>query len=621
MADKKNPPDVDKYETKKMKWYAPKPPAKRGKKKESDEAAEPKPAKRAAKKPAAKKPAAKKAKAAAKPRSRGGTKKEVTLRNALAAAALDSLSPATVLVAPEGDDVDKVVFVSRGIDRIFTITPAELEGKDVQLLWEQLLSRVENPTPIREDLDRISANRYEERTDIVRLVRPFPLVLERSTCPLHGPNREYLGRMWAFRNANREFALKEDLRKKRRTELLFRNLTETLLGADLSEEVMKEVVRHLCAGMDGASTVYFPRAGRVLSKPIQFTVSRKHAIAEEDMEALASYADKRLGAADPDDVEEQRLSQLPPELAGLFEARGVAQQLFVPVLAGETRYGIFLVEETDPDREWTRDDAKAALSCAVVLGQWFSKHEADLKTGEARGQAAAASKARSDFIALLSHELRTPLNPLIGFTQLLEEQCEGQSKELQDMVLRIGAGARRLRDLVEDLLTLTRLDSRLDGWRRYHCDAKGIVEDSCGWVRGLALDKEVEVELEIVDDLGVIEADGASLRRAVNAMLSNAVRFSPDDGKVKVIATGRSDSVVIRIMDQGPGVTEEQKKEIFEPFVQGEPVLTRRFGGAGIGLTLVRKVAEAHDGEAWVEDAPGGGSVFSLRIPRSAEPE
>ena len=77
----------------------------------------------------------------------------------------------------------------------------------------------------------------------------------------------------------------------------------------------------------------------------------------------------------------------------------------------------------------------------------------------------------------------------------------------------------------------------------------------------------------------------------------------------------------IQPIDLAYGLTEAQKKEIFEPFVQGEPVLTRRFGGAGIGLTLVRKVAEAHDGEAWVEDAPGGGSVFSLRIPRSAEPE
>lgn len=620
MADKKKPADGDKYETKKLKWYAPKPPSKGRKKKDSGEPEKPKAAKSAAKK-AAKKAVVAKAKKVARPSRRGGTKKEIALRNSLAGAALDSLSPATVLVAPAAEGVGKVVFVSRGMERIFSLTPADLAGKDVQLLWEHLLSRVENPTPIREDLDRISGNPYEERTDIVRLVRPFPLVLERSTCPLHGPNREYLGRMWAFRNANREFALKEDLRKKRRTELLFRNLTETLLGARLSEEVMKEVVRHLCAGMDGASTVYFPRPGRPVPKPIQFTVSRKHSIADEDMEALASYVDQRLGEADPDDVEEWRSNQVPAELVSAFEKRGVSQLLFVPVMAAESRFGALLVEETDADREWSRDDAKAALSCAVVLGQWFSKHEADLKTGEARGQAEAASKARSDFIALLSHELRTPLTPLIGFTQLLEEQCEGQPQELRDMVLRIGAGARRLRSLVEDLLTLTRLDSRLDGWRRYHCDAKGIVEDACGWVKSLALDKKVEVEMEVEEELGVIEADGASLRRAVNAMLSNAVRFSPDDGKVMVHATGRADSVVIRVMDQGSGVSEAQKKEIFEPFVQGEPVLTRRFGGAGIGLTLVRKVAEAHNGEAWVEDAPSGGSVFFLRIPRSAEPE
>ena len=85
--------------------------------------------------------------------------------------------------------------------------------------------------------------------------------------------------------------------------------------------------------------------------------------------------------------------------------------------------------------------------------------------------------------------------------------------------------------------------------------------------------------------------------------------------KVKLCASSNEIVLHLRICDNGPGVADDAKERIFEPFIQGEPVLTRRHGGAGIGLTLVRKVADSHEGKAWVDDAPGGGSVFHLELP------
>jgi signal transduction histidine kinase len=305
-----------------------------------------------------------------------------------------------------------------------------------------------------------------------------------------------------------------------------------------------------------------------------------------------------------------------PEHTEFFFRRGVSNWLLVPLTMDGRRYGAFLAENDARSREWRKEDLATAQYAATIAALWVRKELLLRDLADARADAQSASRARGDFIALLSHELKTPLHPLLGFTQLLEECCREMPGEARDMIKRISGGARRLKDLMDDLLTLTRLDSRLDGWRRYPCDPRGIVQDSCGWAQTAAGEKGMTIRFELSGEVAVCEADGDALRRAINAMLSNAVRFGPADSEIRVVLSGQPDGFLVQVIDHGPGVPEEQKRRIFEPFVQGEPVLTRRYGGAGIGLTLVRRVAESHHGQSWVEDAPGGGSVFSLKIPR-----
>ena len=387
----------------------------------------------------------------------------------------------------------------------------------------------------------------------------------------------------------------------------------------MSPESLQEICRIACTGLDVASVAYVPLRPSDELELAQFSVSRRYQYTNE-AEGISRYVAGAVKNLDLSAVSVVELADMDETAGALFSPRRVSRVMIAPVGFADDVYGAVLVEEVGRERQWLREDFRCVQSVASALGLWLQKEEHEGNLVRAREAAEAAARVRSDFIALLSHELRTPLNPLIGFTQLLEEQCEGMSQETQDMVARIADGAMRLRELVEDLLTLTRLDSRLDGWRKYHCDPRGIVEDCCSWVRRQAQDKEIEVVLEMEKSLGVVEADGAALRRAINALLSNAVRFSPKDGCVDVSATSTDDFFRVRIVDQGPGVADEAKKRIFEPFVQGEPVLTRRFGGAGIGLTLVRKVADAHDGRVWVEDGEDGGSVFTLEIPKAELP-
>jgi signal transduction histidine kinase len=546
-----------------------------------------------------------------------GKRRPKANREKVFSAAIDSIPHGTLIVAPGPEDgQETVVLASKRLSDICWIAPDKLLGKDPWVFWDDLLAKVEHPASVREDLVRISRSRTEVRTDVLRFVRPQILPVERFTVPLLDSDGAYLGRLWTFRNANREFAIREDLHRERRLELFLRNLAGAVIGDTASPDAMAALCRIFCLGLDVASVTFFPAPGNRLAPAAQFTVSRKHELKDPQREVLSCFAQQELALAAGLGVQDVESNALPDLVVAAMAQRFIVRLVLVPVIGGGHRHGILVLEENDPDREWSLDDTKSALAGAQLVSSWLVRLDGARLLEEARGQVEAAGRARSDFIALLSHELRTPLNPLIGFTQIMEEARSELRPEFHDMVSRIGSGARRLRDLIEDLLTLTRLDARLDGWRRYHCDPRSIAEDCAAWAREIAQERRVTVVVDAGSGLGVVEADGAALRRAINAMLSNAVRFSPEGATVRLEMTPSPDSLLVRVVDSGPGVPDDLKKKIFEPFVQGEPVLTRRFGGIGIGLTLVKMVANSHSGDAWVDDAPGGGAVFNLRVPR-----
>jgi signal transduction histidine kinase len=539
--------------------------------------------------------------------------------NALLGPAYDAMGHGVLLVIPLRGK-NRIRVANRALAQLLDIDAEALVGKPDEEFWDGFAARVSNPHAFRDDLARILANPLETRTDILHLQSPRPLTVERSTSPLFDSQGTYLGRLWTFRNASREFRLKDELQKRRKTEFCFRSLSSYLFEAGLSADSLTEICRIACTGMDVASVVYAP-LGTSEFNLAQFGVSRRYEVGPR-AGAYRAFLSKVLRKVDLSSTTVLNTEDVAVPGRELFADRQIVRLLIVPIGYGDAIFGGVVLEEAEEERLWTREDFRCVESLARAMGLWIHKEQGEQKLLRAREAVEAASRARTDFIALLSHELRTPLNPLLGFTQLLEEQREMMPEEARDMVSRIADGAMRLRELVEDLLTLTRLDSRLDGWRRYHCDPRGIVEDSCTWARRLAREKGVEVELEMDADLGAVEADGAALRRALNAMLSNAVRFSPENGRVTVRAIATGDLLRVEISDQGPGVADDVKARIFEPFVQGEPVLTRRHGGAGIGLTLVRKVADSHEGRAWVEDGAEGGSVFLLELPRSViDPE
>jgi two-component system, cell cycle sensor histidine kinase and response regulator CckA len=217
---------------------------------------------------------------------------------------------------------------------------------------------------------------------------------------------------------------------------------------------------------------------------------------------------------------------------------------------------------------------------------------------------------KNTFLHAVSHELRTPLATVLGFALTLERQNANLSPEdTQDIVRRLAINARKLDQLLSDLLDLDRL-------------ARGIVEpqrhptDVGALVRRVVESSEVlgERPIRVDADMVVIALDGPKVERIVENLLANAGRHTPPGTKVWVRVRAEDGGVLLAVEDEGPGVPETLRRSIFEPFRQGPGALPNS-PGVGVGLSLVTKFAELHGGRAWVEEREGGGASFRVFLP------
>lgn len=502
--------------------------------------------------------------------------------------------------------------VNRQLSVVLEQEMDDLVGRPESEFWNRIVPRTENPQALRQDWNRIGEDPARSRSDYLYLLRPAPRHVERTLRPIRSPG--FHGRLWLFRDASREFDLREEYQLGKYRLSSLRRLSAFLRDAPLSKDSFREICRLTSQGLDVPLVLFVtlgpdgihemeqshpPRVPDVvLDEKALFDWLTRSVVTAEDSTGVSLDFDRPEDASRP----------------GLRDT-GYEQWLAMSIHCSLGNQGAILAARSDHSPEWNREERRYLRVLGDLVSCWWARELFRVRLMEERVRTEQASRARSEFIALISHELRTPLNPLVGFTQLLQDLSTELPEETRDMVHRIAQGATRLQSLVEDLLTLTRLDARLDGWQRYHCDVSGILADAVSYGRKEGGGGRVTVEVERDDELGVIEADGAAVRRAVRALLSNAVRYTPEGGVVRLSARIFGGMLTIRVTDQGPGVPDAQKARIFEPFVQGEPVLTRRHGGAGIGLTLVKRVADSHRGRVWLEDGPSGGSSFVLALP------
>jgi signal transduction histidine kinase len=229
---------------------------------------------------------------------------------------------------------------------------------------------------------------------------------------------------------------------------------------------------------------------------------------------------------------------------------------------------------------------------------------------EAAQRLRTLDEMKNTFLEAVSHDLRTPLTSILGSALTLERtKLDLPREDALDMVSRIAANARKLERLLSDLLDLDRLQRGIVSPSRRDTDLVEFVTRAIAEADTQGRTVELDVEP------GTVPIDQAKTERILENLLSNSMRHTPSDAKIWIRARPADGGVSIVVEDDGPGVPEELREEIFEPFRQAPGSSSEHAPGVGIGLSLVKRFAELHGGRAWAEERPGGGASFHVFLP------
>jgi signal transduction histidine kinase len=244
--------------------------------------------------------------------------------------------------------------------------------------------------------------------------------------------------------------------------------------------------------------------------------------------------------------------------------------------------------------------------------------EEELRT--ARGAAVAANQAKSEFLAKMSHELRTPLNSIIGFSDVLLERMFGELNEKQaDYLEDIRSSGEHLLSLINDILDLSKVEAGRMELALSTFDPGATLENTVTFVRELAARNGVELDLEVDKRLTAWTADERKFKQIVLNLVSNAVKFTPQGGKVTVRASRNDGGMEVAVTDTGVGIAPEDRALVFEEFRQVGTDYAKKVEGTGLGLALTKKFVELHGGRIWVESEKGKGSTFAFILPLQYE--
>ena len=223
-------------------------------------------------------------------------------------------------------------------------------------------------------------------------------------------------------------------------------------------------------------------------------------------------------------------------------------------------------------------------------------------------------RIRRDFVANASHELRTPLTSIRGFVEALEDGGLEEGETANRFLSRIRANADRMASLVDDLLELSRLESGAQKPSLEPLDSQAVVTDVVASFTKIAARKSINLEA-VHAEVPRVLCDGDRLRRILEHLVDNALKYTPDGGRVVVRAGAAGDGAVVSVEDTGPGIAAEHLPRLFERFYRVDTARSRELGGTGLGLSIVKHLAESMGASVKVASVTGQGSTFEVRLP------
>ncbi|HET6488746.1 MAG TPA: ATP-binding protein [Syntrophales bacterium] len=284
----------------------------------------------------------------------------------------------------------------------------------------------------------------------------------------------------------------------------------------------------------------------------------------------------------------------------LDQYRATGQPVFQEITFGEEPHAVFDVAIT-PVRGFAGSEGKTMLVFHDVTR---------LKKLE---------RVRIDFVANVTHEIKTPLTAILGFVETLQEGAIEDKETARRFLTPIARHAERLNRLVEDLLIISNIEM---GEMRFYFESvalSGAVEGAMNIIQLKAREKKIRLSQKVPEELPRIRADRDRLSQILINVLDNAVKFTPEEGRVTLTAEPAGDEVVVRIADTGIGVPRDEISRLGERFYRVDKTRSRELGGTGLGLSIVKHLMQAHRGRLEIESQLGRGTTVSLFFPVSSE--
>ena len=267
-----------------------------------------------------------------------------------------------------------------------------------------------------------------------------------------------------------------------------------------------------------------------------------------------------------------------------------------------------------------RDKSNGAVSHRAIARDITARKRAEKSMSAAKARAEEASRAKSQFLATVSHEVRTPMNGIMGMAKLLADT--ELTAEQRTYVGAVSTSAAALLALIDDLLDFSKIEAGRFELEPQPISARELVENVVELLAARAYGKNIGLGCHVSPDVpSMILADPGRLRQVLLNLVGNAIKFTDDGGvlvSVTVAGTGAARRIAISVADTGPGLKREDFERIFREFEQADGTSTRRHGGAGLGLAISRRIAEAMGGRITVDSTEGEGSAFTLEVPAPA---
>jgi signal transduction histidine kinase len=226
-------------------------------------------------------------------------------------------------------------------------------------------------------------------------------------------------------------------------------------------------------------------------------------------------------------------------------------------------------------------------------------------------------KMKSDFVSNVSHELRTPLTSIKSFSELILDDLDAMDIEIQKRFLGIIRDeAERLTRLISDILDLQKIQTNNIKWHVENVELSQVIENSMLTFSELAKTKRLHLSCETQGDLPLVYGDRDRLQQVLINLISNAIKFSKENGQIKMQAKEIPEGVLLSVSDNGIGIPVDKRERVFERFYQVDGSATKERGGTGLGLAISKEIIEHHGGRIWVESKVGEGCTFSFVIPR-----